>query len=250
MTMVPCFDTLLLLARPAAGKSEIIDFLTKIPLTERIEKYHIGALTVLDDFPMLWSWFEEDAILDQIGQPHLYTDAEGYFISPHLWDVLIRRLCLDHRKWQRDIAGSTDCQTALIEFSRGSEHGGYRRAFDHISQEVARNAAILYVDVSWEESLRKNRKRFNPNRPDSILEHSLPDAKLERLYREVDWPEVTDGDPHHLLIQGMRVPYVVFENADDVTTARGDALGQRLEERRQRLWMMYASDRRGGAGDR
>src|SRR5574340_86607 len=239
MTMVPCFDTLLLLARPAAGKSEIIDFLTKIPLTERIEKYHIGALTVLDDFPMLWSWFEEDAILDQIGQPHLYTDAEGYFISPHLWDVLTRRLCLDHRKWQRDTAGSTDCQTALIEFSRGSEHGGYRRAFDHISQDVARNAAILYVDVSWEESLRKNRKRFNPNRPDSILEHALPDYRLEHLYKEVDWDEVTKFAPQYLQIQGCRVPYVIFDNHDDVTSRNGAALSQRLESSLAGLWELW-----------
>lgn len=239
MTTEPCFDTLLLLARPAAGKSEIIDFLTKIPLSERIEKYHIGALTVLDDFPMLWSWFEEDAILDQIGQPHLYTDAEGYFKSPHLWDVLIRRLCLGHRKWQRDTAVSSECQTALIEFSRGTEHGGYRRAFDHISPEVARNAAILYVDVSWEESLRKNRKRFNPNRPDSILEHALPDRRLEHLYKEVDWAEVIKLNPEYVQIQGFRVPYVIFDNHDDVTSRNGAALSQRLETSLARLWELW-----------
>src|SRR5574340_1369692 len=239
MTMVPCFDTLLLLARTAAGKSEIIDFLTKIPLAERIEKYHIGALTVLDDFPMLWSWFEEDAILDQIGQPHLYTDADGYFISPHLWDVLSRRLCLYHRKWQRDTAGSTECQTALIEFSRGTEHGGYHRAFDHISPEVARKAAILYVDVSWEESLRKNRKRFNPNRPDSILEHALPDYRLEHLYKEVDWAEVIESNPEYLQIQGFRVPYVIFDNHDDVTSQNGAALSQRLESSLARLLELW-----------
>ncbi len=66
--------------------------------------------------------------------------------------------------------------------------------------------AVLWIDVSWEESLRKNRKRFNPEKPDSILEHSLPDAKLERLYRDVDWPEVTGGDPEHVLIQGVQRP--------------------------------------------
>ena len=99
--------------------------------------------------------------------------------------------------------------------------------------------AVLYIDVSWEESLRKNRKRFNPDKPDSILEHSLPDAKLERLYREVDWPEVTGGDPQYLRIQGIRVPYVEFDNSDDVTTARGEALGKRLEGSLQRLWLAY-----------
>ncbi len=239
MTTVSCFDTLLLLARPAAGKSEIIDFLTKTPLDERIAKFHIGVLTVLDDFPMLWSWFEEDAILDQIGQPHLYTNPEGYFNSLYLWDVLIRRLCLDHRKWQRDTTASPECQTALIEFSRGVEHGGYSRAFQHISPEVAQNAAILYVDVSWEESLRKNRKRYNPDRPDSILEHALPDHRLEHLYKSVDWNEVTKTDPEYIQIQGFRVPYIIFENHDDVTSRNSAALSQRLESTLMRLWNLW-----------
>jgi hypothetical protein len=34
----------------------------------------------------------------------------------------------------------------------------------------------------------------------------------------------------------VKVPYVVFENEDDVTTARGPELGQRLEETLGRLW--------------
>ena len=46
--------------------------------------------------------------------------------------------------------------------------------------------AILYIDASWAESLHKYRKRFYPDKPDSILEHALPDLKLERLYKEGD----------------------------------------------------------------
>jgi hypothetical protein len=98
---------------------------------------------------------------------------------------------------------------------------------------------VLYIDVPWEESLRKNRKRFNPEKPDSILEHSLADAKLERLYKETDWEEVSKAAPQSLTIQGMRVPYVAFDNADDVTTQRGDALGVRLEQALKELWTLY-----------
>jgi hypothetical protein len=36
------FDIILLIARPAAGKSEVIDFLKQIPLEERIQRFHIG----------------------------------------------------------------------------------------------------------------------------------------------------------------------------------------------------------------
>jgi hypothetical protein len=104
---------------------------------------------------------------------------------------------------------------------------------------MAEQMAILYVNVSWEESLRKNRKRFNPAKPDSILEHSLPDQKLERLYREVDWGKITLGNSTHVMVQGVQVPFVVMENEDDVTTRGGDLLGDRLASSLQSLWDIY-----------
>ena len=100
--------------------------------------------------------------------------------------------------------------------------------------------AILYINVSWEESLRKNRARFNPERPDSILEHGLPDKKLEVLYRHVDWEEVSAPDPQFIVIQGVKVPYAVFENEDDVTTQRGAALATRLEQVLGQLWDLHS----------
>jgi hypothetical protein len=93
--------------------------------------------------------------------------------------------------------------------------------------------------VPWEESLRKNRARFNPERPDSILEHGLPDAKLEKLYRHVDWEEITSQPKGTLTIQGIAVPFVVFDNEDDVTTAQGAALGERLAQVLDDLWGLY-----------
>lgn len=245
MTTPLCFDTLMILARPGAGKSEIIDFLKRTPPEQRLETFHVGQVTEFDDFPMLWTWFEEDAILERLGHPRLHTDSDGYFIGVHLWDLLIERLCLSHAKWLRDRKHDTLCHTAFIEFSRGSEHGGYRRAFQHLTPEVASRAAILYVNVSWQESLRKNRKRFNPNRPDSILEHGIEDQKLERLYREIDWEQVSALDPDFITIQGIKVPYVVFENEDDVTTSRSDALAARLNTTFANLWETWRKSRSG-----
>ena len=233
------FDILLLIARPAAGKSEIIAHLKKIPLAERLERYHVGKLVEIDDFPMLWTWFEEDALLERMGYPRLHTDADGNFLGNHLWNLLIERICLEYQKRLRDVPGLTAEYTTLIEFSRGSEHGGYQSAFCHLSPDVVEKMAVLYVDVSWEESLRKNRLRFNPAKPDSILEHALPDARLERLYRDTDWHELSSADPEYLDLQGRRVPYAVFDNADDVTTARGAALERRLEEVTKLLWQRY-----------
>ena len=234
------FPILILNARPAAGKSEVIHYLKQVPLDERRARFHIGRLVEIDDFPMLWTWFEEDHLLaSKLGFHRLHTGADGYFIDNVLWHLLIRRICLDYDKLIRDQPDFHDDGTVLIEFSRGVQSGGYAAAYPHLSDAVLRQAALLYLNVSWEESLRKNRRRFNPDRPDSILEHGLPDDRLEVLYREDDFAQVSADDPAYLTIRGQRVPYVVFDNHDDVTTPGGDPLGERLEERLGVLWERY-----------
>jgi hypothetical protein len=229
------FKTLLLIARPAAGKSEIINYLKNTSKDKRVARFHIGEFTEIDDFPMLWTWFEEDALLEQMGYPRLHTTPDGYFLSQHLWDLLIERIGLEYQKLMRDFKGDT----VIIEFSRGSEHGGYRNAFNHLSELILKSLAILYVDVPWEESLRKNRARFNPDRPDSILEHGLSDEKLEKMYRDTDWHALIASKSDLITIKGVEVPFVIFDNADDVTTAQSAALGERLESTLAKLWSSY-----------
>ena len=233
------FDILVLNARPAAGKSEIIDYLKRCDINDRKKRFHIGEFEEIDDFPMLWTWFEEDEILQEMGLPRLHSDANGYFSGQYLWNLLIRRMSMDYLKKLDRVPGYHDRFTTILEFSRGSEHGGYREAYEHLSPQIVKRMAILYVDVSYSESLRKNRKRFNPERPDSILEHGLSDEKMERLYKEVDFHTLTQSDPAYVEIQGSKVPYVIFQNEDDVTSARGDALGNRLQENLTILWKRW-----------
>lgn len=229
------FKILLLIARPAAGKSEVINYLKNTPIQNRKERFHIGEFEEIDDFPMLWTWFEEDALLERMGHARLHTTTDGYFKYRYLWDLLIERISLEYQKMMRDFDGDT----IILEFSRGSEHGGYRSAFEHLSEDILEKLAILYLDVPWEESLRKNRRRFNPDRPDSILEHGLPDEKLEKLYRETDWHDLVENQKDTLVIKSFEVPFAVFDNADDVTTAQGDALGERLSSVLDGLWENY-----------
>ncbi len=239
------FDILILIARPASGKSEIIDYLKNVSDAERAARFHIGRLREIDDFPMLWAWFEEDDILEELGHPRLHTTPGGYFNDTVLWQVLIRRIGLEYDKLRRDDPDLHARHTVLIEFSRGGKSGGYREAFEHLSEEILSRAAVLYVEVTYEESFRKNRRRFNPDKPDSILEHGLPDEKMERLYKDDDFAAFSAGDPQYLTVKGQRVPYVVFENHDDVTTGQPDRLGERLEARLGELWRTMTT----GEGD-
>jgi len=231
------FEIIILIGRPASGKSEVIDYLKKTPVAERLKRFHIREFEEIDDFPMLWTWFEEDAILEKImRRPRVHSDSDGYFLQLYQWDLLIERISLEYQKKLRDPDyGKT--RTTLIEFSRGTEHGGYASAFRHLSHEILEKAGILYIDVPYEESLRKNRRRFNPSRPDSILEHGLPDAKLERLYKEVDWESFKGTDPKFIHVSGHRIPYAVFDNLPEKTD-RPEVLGPYLETVLGRLWSL------------
>ena len=237
------FDVILLLARPGAGKSEIIRFLQQLDPAERETLFHVGQLYEIDDFPMLWNWFEEDALLIDMGYPRLHTDEQGYFSKPYFWDLLIRRIGLEWEKGMRDAYTPENGYTTIVEFSRGTQHGGFKRAFEHLDVNMLKKAAVLYVNVSWEESLRKNRVRFNPDKPDSILEHGIPDHKLEFMYKESDWAELAKEESGDLIIQGIPVPYAVMENEDDVTTPGGDALGERLKMTLEKLWIHTNNER-------
>jgi hypothetical protein len=233
------FRILILIARPAAGKSELIQYLKSTSPHERAHRFHIGEFEEIDDFPMLWTWFEEDKILSDLGQTRLHTTQNGYFKHVYFWDLLIRRICLEYQKRIGRNRRHHEEYTTIIEFSRGSEHGGFRRGFLHLDREILKRSAVLYINVSYEESVRKNQKRYNPDRPYSILEHSLPDDKMESLYRQSDWEIFSAPDPKYLNVHDMRIPYAVLENEDDVTTRRDNTLGVRLEEVMDRLWKLY-----------
>jgi hypothetical protein len=235
------FPVLVLVGRPGCGKSEIVEFLRAHAPAERLRRFHVAEPDLLDDFPLLWTWFEEDHILANVlNQPRLHTDRQGYFKREYLWDLLIERLSLEYHKRLRDHMDYHQRYTTIIEFARGAEHGGYAQAFPHLADDLLENASVLYVRVSYAESMRKNRLRFNPERPDSLLEHSLPDDKLQRLYKDDDWERFSAPNAEYITIRNHRVPYVILENEDDLTSAPGEPLAQRLGFVLDHLWDLRA----------
>jgi hypothetical protein len=243
------FDIIILNGRPAAGKSEVIDYLKKTPLEERIRRFHIGEFEEFDDFPILWERFEDDDIWQRHGKPRLISDTyfeyqgqrhEGYvFKDVFFWHWLIEKLNLFYSKRLRDAPDYHQKTTAIFEYARGSQHGGFAEAYKYLSDDVLSKAATIYIKVGFEESMRKNRRRRNPDRPDSILEHSLEDLKIEYLYKDSDWEEFSGQDPEFLHVEtrkkSFRVPYVIFDNEPEKTD-KPDVLGQHLEEVCGKLW--------------
>jgi hypothetical protein len=242
------FDIVILNGRPAAGKSEIIDYLKRIPIAERLQRFHIGEFDEIDDFPILWERFEDDNIYEKLGKGRFFTDSEftfegktypGFtFKEKYFWNYLIEKLSLQYAKTIRDNKNYHENRTTIVEFARGTEHGGFRTAYDYLSDELLKRAVTVYIKVSWEESLRKNRRRFNPNKPDSILEHALEDKKIEMLYKRSDWDDFSGGDPDYLHVKNLKIPYGVFDNEPEKTD-KPDILGKHLEEVCGKLWKLY-----------
>ncbi|MCX6091611.1 MAG: hypothetical protein NTX23_01885 [Candidatus Bipolaricaulota bacterium] len=205
-----CLDVLLLLGRPASGKSEFIDFMHRVRPADRAQAYHIGSLAVADDFPILWQKFEEDDAWERLGQSRLYSKrADGNYAvtDDRLWGFLIERL-----NAEASARPASPGSTLLVEFSRGGRTG-YTDALAQLSDDVLGRAAILYLSVSFEESWRRNVARYDEKRRSGILTHSVPREEMERTYGTDDWARLTGDSPRGRIAVGRReVPFVTLPN--------------------------------------
>ena len=212
----PNFPILIITGRPAAGKSELIDFLKKCPPAERLQRFHVAEFEELDDFVYVWETFETDDILSRHGRPRIWTDDKYWFKDDFIWNLYIERINLEYRKKiARDPAYHRK-YTTLIEFARGGEHG-IEQALSALHPDILSQARLVYIRVSYEESVRKNRRRARKGEEDSILYHSLPDEKMEFYYRINDWEALEARDAGVIRINGYGIPYAVFENEPEKT---------------------------------
>ncbi len=232
MTTQP-FPILIITGRPAAGKSELIDFLKQCDPAERLSRFGIGAFEELDDFVYVWETFEIDDILSRHGKPRLWTDERYYFTDHFVWNLYIERLNLEYRKKLARDPLYHQTKTTLIEFARGGERG-IQEALEYLHDDILKRAALIYIRVSYEESVRKNRRRARKGQEDSILYHSLPDDKMEFYYRTNDWEEIEAKHPEFVEVRGHRIPYAVFENEPE-KTLDPVRIGNELERVVQRL---------------
>ena len=206
---------LVLIGRPAAGKSELIQFLKGLPPDLRAEEYRLGTLSVLDDFPILWEKFLEDDIWERVGKGRLISErADGnYFVVDlHTWPFLIEKL---NSIVEREPA--MPGRTVIVEFSRGGERA-YRDAFSRLSERILREGAVMYLRVSVEESWRRNLARYDRDKRGGILTHSVPWEEYERTYRVDDWEELAPDSSGYLKVRGIRVPYVTVVNEPEPVT--------------------------------
>jgi thymidylate kinase len=207
------FDVILLLGRPAAGKSEFIDFLSSCPAGVRASDFHVAPFAVVDDFPILWELFEDDDLWERLGRRRLYSRRcnGNYAVSDDgLWAFLIGKI---DRSAATHLArpGGLARRTLIVEFARGGSKG-YADALALLSPGILQRAAILYVSVSFEESWRRNIARYEEANRGGILTHSVPRGEMERTYGTDDWLDLAPDPAGKIEIGGIRIPYVTMPN--------------------------------------
>ena len=237
------FDHLIIIGRPAAGKSEFIDFMKEFSLNERVEKYHIANFEEMDDFTWLWKFFQEDSLWEDAGYERKYTkDFKGdgnYGLlpgNPELFDVMMAKFNKEIIKYKDNPDFYKD-NTLFIEFARGGDTA-YANAFSRLSKDVLNNAAILFLDVSFEESWRKNVARYEAKLKHSILAHMVPRETMDAYYQTNDWPKFTNNkDSGYIEIHGLKIPFVTMKNEPEITDPK--LLDERYGSALSQLWELY-----------
>jgi hypothetical protein len=230
------FPILIITGRPAAGKSEVIDYLKKSDPRERLQKFHIADFEELDDFVYVWETFEVDDMLTKHGKPRIWTDEKYWFKDEFVWNLYIERINLEYRKKLARNPHYHDSKTTLIEFARGGDNGMYE-ALSYLHEDILKRASLMYIKVSYEESVRKNRRRSRKGQEDSILYHSLPDEKMDFYYKTNDWEKLAAKNPNYIEVKGSKVPYGVFENEPE-KTLDPVLIGKELERATQKIWKL------------
>lgn len=239
--MKNAFDHLIIIGRPACGKTEFIDFIKhKMTDEERLEKFHIAPFEEIDDFPWLWEKCVEDDMWEKVGARRIVSkiSEHAYTVTNHdFWNFLIEKF--NHTIEMKYLCNLSfyEKKTLLIEFSRGRKDA-YKNALNYFSEHVLERSAIFHIRVSFEESMRRNEARYQEKLKHSLLAHKVPDEQMRDYYRVDDWDELTDGKTDgYLILNGAKVPYVTMGNEPESTDS--SILKPRYGSSLNRLWELY-----------
>ncbi|MDD5065446.1 MAG: hypothetical protein PHF84_00220 [bacterium] len=233
------FDIIIFIGRPGAGKSEVIDFLKQVPLARRKKIFHIARIMEMDDFNFLIQRGSRDDVREKKGQARLDTlrgKHSSYRVKSRMTYVMLTRDINQYFLRHYDSERFYDYNTLFLEFSRGGRQA-YQQTLEQLDPRILKRAVLLYIRVSFRESMRKNKKRFDPGRADSILYHKVP-YQVMLTYRTDDWARITARDRNYILLNKQVIPYLEFNNEPEKTNDQ-KKIGMELQKGIDHLLDLY-----------
>jgi hypothetical protein len=138
-------DTILLIALPASGKSEVRKFLRNLPREDRIRDFHVSDTAQLDDFPYVAFLAKVDEEREARGLPRaFYEYKNGRFIVQEDWGLLLRLVSDDYLILKNDLPTPPADGLALFE-----RIDGHRRDLGcpEVFSVMAREARLELADA-------------------------------------------------------------------------------------------------------
>ena len=160
--MPEIYDTLLLLALPASGKSEVRTY-----LSEKDPKgFHMGPTVQIDDYPYVHLQLCIDDELAEMGRPRLFHSyLGGPFTSPHDWGALV---CLLNDDYANLRAGHAErpksaARDLFVRLDRALVQAGGEERMSKLPADVIDELA---------RRLEPEARKFS----DALAEHCVPGA--------------------------------------------------------------------------
>jgi hypothetical protein len=238
------FHNLFVFGRPAGGKSEFIEFFKTCEPGKRRAKFKIAPFSIIDDYLSLREISENEEILEASNLPRKVTEttSDGIVVKDstffHFASEKINRI------FDRDYGKKPDYynnNTLLLEFSRGDGDSGYKRSLSGIKKEILKDAAIIYIDVSYEEALRRNEARYQEKLKHSVLAHKVPEKAMEKYYKNDDWKTLTLGKTNGFVeINGVKIPFVTMNNEPE--SKDPEILENRYETALKRVFDLWTNN--------
>ena len=320
------FKTVLLIALPASGKSEVRHFMANIEPKRLEEEFHIGDTLQLDDFPYVHFMRCVDGEMEKLGKEPIFYPGNNPFFNNYDWGTLTQllnedyhdllnrkrvdvdsaaiylfdridnaaetigiapRLAMLDEETRNTVAAKVEDEarkiielkesqfpdtfegkTIIIECARGGPDGsrmplegayGYQYTLAKFAPDLLRDAAILYIWVTPEESRRKNNERANPDDPGSNLFHGVPMSVMLGDYGcdDMQWLLQHAEVKNTITVKRdgvtFNVPIGVFDNRVDKTSflrkdvetwekEKVDDMTQAIRQATDSMWANYNKD--------
>ncbi|MEN8234586.1 MAG: hypothetical protein ABFR89_06640 [Actinomycetota bacterium] len=157
--MTRTIDTLLLLALPASGKSELRRYLAYVAPEDAERDLHLGPVVQLDDYPYVHLMRRISEELFFMGEPAIFFPARNRaFADPWDWGTLIHLLNEDYAALGTSLPRPESAAEWLFDrLDRAREKVGIEPAMrnlkpdvrDGLAEILEDEAAAMWTDLSW-----------------------------------------------------------------------------------------------------